>query len=180
MKEVQPIRDKQQIESMKTELMKKSYRDYFLFLIGLNTGLRVSDILQLQVKDVRNKSYIVLNEKKTGKLKRFRINPELQNQIEKYTHNMNEYDFLFRSKKGNKPISRVQAYRILNEAAERAGVEEVGTHTMRKTFGYHYYKKTKDIAILQEIFNHSAPSITKKYIGITQDEIDESLDDFNL
>lgn len=59
-------------------------------------------------------------------------------------------------------------------------LEAVGTHTMRKTFGYHYYKRTKDVATLMEIFNHSAPSITKRYIGITQDEIDKSLEDFML
>lgn len=51
---------------------------------------------------------------------------------------------------------------------------------MRKTFGYHYYKRFKDVATLQEILNHAAPSITKRYIGITQDEINESLEGFRL
>lgn len=180
MNEVQPIRDKEKIEMMKHELLRKSYRDYFLFLFGLNSGLRISDVLKLKVKDVKNKTYVVLKEAKSDKTKRFRINSELQNKIEEYTKHMDENHYLFPSQRSGNPISRIQAYRVIKEAAKKVGIEEIGTHTMRKTFGYHYYKKTKDIAMLQEIFNHSAPSITKKYIGITQDEIDESLDDFNL
>lgn len=180
MNEVQPIRDPEKIERMKNELKKISFRDWFLFVMGINTGLRVSDLLKLQVKDVRNRNYIVLNEKKTGKLKRFRINLDLQSHIENYTTGMKDDDYLFKSKRSIQPIKRVQAYKVLNIAADRAGVQEVGTHTMRKTFGYHYYKKSKDIAMLQEIFNHSAPSVTKRYIGITQDEIDKSLEDFSL
>ncbi|PFH99668.1 site-specific integrase, partial [Bacillus thuringiensis] len=79
-----------------------------------------------------------------------------------------------------KPITRIQAYRIMNAAAEKVGLDEIGTHTLRKTFGYHYYQKTKDVVMLQTIFNHSAPSITLRYIGIQQDEIDKSLEDFSL
>ena len=81
---------------------------------------------------------------------------------------------LFRS------ITRIQAYRVLNEVAEQIGIDEVGTHTMRKTFGYHHYKQNKDVAILQDIFNHSAPSITLRYIGITDDIKDDTLKDFDL
>ncbi|MGW8655087.1 tyrosine-type recombinase/integrase, partial [Nocardia salmonicida] len=69
---------------------------------------------------------------------------------------------------------------ILNEAAAHVGLEEIGTHSLRKTFGYHYYQKTKDVAMLQEIFGHSAPSITLRYIGINEQMIDESLEDFSL
>lgn len=71
-------------------------------------------------------------------------------------------------------------YRILYDAADFLGRDDIGTHTIRKTFGYHNYKQFKDVAISQEIFNHSAPSITMRYIGIRQDEINESLADFRL
>ena len=77
-------------------------------------------------------------------------------------------------------IGRVQAYRILNKAAAEVGLIEIGTHTLRKTFGYHFYKRYKDVALLQEIFNHSAPSITLRYIGINQDIIDEAVGGFHL
>ena len=180
MKVVQPIRDKEKIEEIKRILRHESYRNYFLFVMGINTGLRISDLLPLQVKDVRNKTHIVIREKKTGNIKRFLINDALRQEIDEYTQGMNDDDYLFKSERGNKPIQRVQAYKIINSAAKKAGLEEIGTHTLRKTFGYHFYQRTKDVAMLQEIFNHSAPSITLRYIGITQDEIDNSLKEFNL
>lgn len=179
MKEVQPIRDFDKIEQMKTELLKRSYRDYFLFVFGIHSGLRISDILKLKVKDVRNKNHISMKEEKTDKEKRFKINYELQEEIEKYIQNMDEEEYLFKSKKTNKPIQRVQAYKILNDTAKKIGLEEIGTHTLRKTFGYWFYQQTKDIAILQKIFNHSAPSITMRYIGIEQDQIDQAIDNFS-
>jgi len=90
-------------------------------------------------------------------------------------------DFLFRSREGkNKPISRVRAYQLLSDVAKKVGLEEIGTHTLRKTFGYWHYKQHKDIALLQELFNHSAPSVTLRYIGINQDAMDQSLENFYL
>ena len=183
MNHVQPIRDISKIEEMKNILKRKNYRDYFLFMFGINSGLRISDILRLRVKDVKGQIHISLKEKKTGKAKRLKINNSLQNEIAQYIKGMNDDDYLFPSRNGQgvKPtITRVRAYMILNEAARVAGISEVGTHTLRKTFGYHFYQKTKDVALLQEIFNHSAPSITLRYIGINQDIIDSAIDDFSL
>jgi integrase len=75
----------------------------------------------------------------------------------------------------------VAAYYIIKNACEEAGIEErVGTHTMRKTFGYHHYQRFKDVAMLQKMFNHSSPQITLRYIGIEQDQIDESYSNFIL
>lgn len=80
---------------------------------------------------------------------------------------------MFETKFGNR-LARVAAYYIIRTACEEAGLEDkFGTHTMRKTFGYHHYKKFKDVAMSQKIFNHSSPEITLRYIGIEQDEIDE-------
>ena len=94
---------------------------------------------------------------------------------------MAEGEFLFKSRKGeNKPITTTQAYRIMEIAAYRAGIDNVGTHTMRKTFGYWHYKQFKDVALLQEIYNHSSPSITLRYIGINQEDIDKSYQNFSL
>jgi len=180
MKVVQPIRDLKKIEEIKSILKHESYRNYFLFVMGINTGLRISDLLTLKVKDVKNKTHIVITEKKTNNSKRFLINDALRQEIESYTQGMKEDEYLFQSERGNKPIQRVQAYKIINGIADKVGLDEIGTHTLRKTFGYHFYQRTKDVAMLQEIFNHSAPSITLRYIGITQDEIDNSLKEFNL
>ena len=180
MNTVQPIRDKEIIKKFKNELLKKGSRDYMLFVIGINTGLRISDILPLKVKDVKDVTHIRIKEKKTGKPKRFKINSNLKKEIDKYIDGMNDDDYLFKSRKGNKPITRVQAYRILNDVAEKLGLPEVGTHTLRKTFGYHHYQQYKDVAILKDILNHSSPSVTMRYIGINDDMKDETIDNFYL
>lgn len=180
MKTVQPIRDIAMIAAMKDVLMKQHYRNYFLFVLGINTGLRISDLLALRVGDVRGKSHIVITEQKTGKLKRFKINNELQQHISKFTIDKNTATYLFQSRRGQDRIHRVQAWKILNAAAQEVGLSEIGTHTLRKTFGYHFYQKYKDVAVLQQIFNHSSPAVTMRYIGINQDIMDEAVDGFSL
>ena len=183
---VQPIRDKEKIEQMKVELQKSGTRDYLIFCLGINTGLRISDIIKLKVKDILNqdrtiKTHIDIIEEKTNKKKRFKINNSLIEDLKNYIGNMNFEEYIFKSRKGmNQPISRVQAYRILNNAGQNVGLDEIGTHTLRKTFGYHFYNQSKDVALLQELFNHSSPSITLRYIGINQDKIDQAYDNFSL
>ncbi len=183
MNEVQPIRSKKQIADMKSLLKKKGEKYYILFLIGINSGLRVSDCLTLKVSALKNKTHITIKEKKTGKTKRFLLHPNVRRELKDYIerYRLSDDSYLITSRKGkNQPITRVQAYRVLNECAAALGIESVGTHTMRKTFGYWYYKKTGNIEYLQYIFNHSSPGITLRYIGITQDRIDETLVDFWL
>lgn len=180
MNHVQPIRDKEKLNEMQAYLKRQSYRDYFLFAMGISTGLRISDLLKLQVKDVKDKTHIIMKEQKTKKSKRFHINSKLRDLIDDYISGLSGEEYLFPSQRTRKPISRVQAYRILNKAAAEVGLSEIGTHTLRKTFGYHHYQRYKDVAILQDIFNHSAPSVTLRYIGINQDIIDKSLEDFSL
>ena len=157
MKIVQPIRDKNKIQEMKIELRKKGTRDYLLFVTGINTGLRISDIIKLKVADVVNengtvKSHICIVEKKTGKRKRFKINDTLSREFAEYTKNMDMTDYLFNSRKGkNEPITRVQAYRILNEVATKIGLEEIGTHTLRKSFRLSFLQKNKRCSNATEI-----------------------------
>ena len=100
--------------------------------------------------------------------------------IEDHTFLKTDDEYLFASRKGEGPISRVQAYRILNKAAHDVGLKEIGTHTLRKTFGYHFYRTNHNVAMLQQLFNHSSPAITLRYIGITQDEIAEEWERFAL
>lgn len=179
---VQPIRDRALIEKMKNILMHQSYRNYFLFVLGINSGLRISDMLPLKVGDVKGKEHIVLTEQKTGKYKRFPINTGLKKEIDAYTRGMDPEDYLFPSRIGKKtrPITRYMAYKILNNAAEELGLGEVGTHTLRKTFGYHFYQEYRDLAVLKEIFNHATTQVTMRYIGINQDVIDKAMRDFKL
>ena len=130
-----------------------------LFVIGINTGLRISDLLNLKVDDVKDKEHIVIREKKTGKEKRIKINSTVKTCLFNYISTMQDHEYLFQSQKGeNKPIQRCQAYCIINKATKKLGIQDqIGTHTLRKTFGYHHYQKNKDVAILQDIFNPSRP-----------------------
>ena len=182
MKYVQPIRDKQKIEEIKSYLKQNGSRDLLLFTMGINTGLRISDLLKLKVIDVRNKSHVEIKEQKTSKIKRFPLLGNLQSMIEEYTKGKLDNEYLFRSREGaNKSITRVMAYKIINNACRKAGItDNVGTHTLRKTFGYHHYQQFHDVAILQYLLNHSSPSITLRYIGITQDNVENTLQQFEL
>ena len=182
MSTVDPIRKKTDIEKIKSVLLKMSYRDYLFFEVGINTGLRISDILKLKVSDVRGKYYIELKEQKTGKLKKFRLNSILKAELENYIMTENDDNYVFESfRTSGNPLERTRAYRILNQAAKIAKLNmKIGTHTMRKTFGFHFYQQTKDIALLQVLFNHSSPSITLRYIGINQNILDRAMEKFVL
>lgn len=179
--DVQPIRSLEKIEDMKWSLKRHcSERDYIMFLLGINTGLRVSDLLRLKAKDVKNKKKLIVKEGKTDKPRTIHLH-NIYDELNAYINTLQGTEWLFPSRKGDKPISRIQAYRQLNKAAEMCDITEgIGTHTMRKTFGYWYYKQTKDIATLQRILNHSHPEITMRYIGITEEEIENSLQLFKL
>lgn len=88
---------------------------------------------------------------------------------------------MFPSRKGDKAISRIQAYRILNTAADRAGLNiEIGTHTLRKTFAFHAYKNGTDLALLQTILNHSSQRETLVYLCVEQKQIDDVYIEINL
>ncbi len=176
---VEPIRNIEDLKKVEIILSKKK-RDLLFFAIGTNCGLRISDILSLNVKDVRGKTHIQIIEKKTGKFKKIPINSKLKPMFEEFTKGRCGDEPLFTTIFKNR-LERVAAYYIIKNACIKAGLEEkIGTHTMRKTFGYHHYKKFKDIVMLQKMFNHSSPVITLRYIGIEQDQIEESYSNFVL
>lgn len=178
---VDPIRDGKKVEDISIYLRKGSERNYIMFLLGINSGLRISDILKLRIKDVNNKEYINLREKKTGKQRIFPLNAFVKKELKKYceTREMNEY--LIKSRQScNTPLSRQMAYKIIREAGESQGIGNLGTHSMRKTFGFHFYKQYKDIVTLQKIFNHADPSITLYYIGIEQAAINTKIKNFKI
>lgn len=149
--------------------------------MGINCGLRISDLLKLKISDVKNKTHIEITEQKTGKNKSFPITPVIKSVLSNYIKNKKPEQWLFASQKGPKAITRIQAYRIIKNASKIAGLDEhIGTHSLRKTFGYHFYQQTKDVALLQNILNHSSPNVTLRYIGINQDIIDSQLNLFSL
>lgn len=176
---VEPIRNLKDLKKVE-QILSQNKRDLLLFTIGINCGLRVSDILSLNVDDVRGKNHIRLIEKKTGKFKQFPINAKLKPMFDEFTKGRRGDDPLFMTKFKNR-LGRVTAYYVIRLACKKANLEEkFGTHTMRKTFGYHYYQKYKDVAMLQKIFNHSSQNVTLRYIGFEQDRINESYTNFIL
>lgn len=174
MNEVQPIKDKRDIERMKKCL---HGRDLLLFTLGINTNLRISDLLSLTREDIDG-NQIVIKESKTGKTKRIHLGDKTLKAI---TPLLPASGYLFPSRKGDKPITRTQAWRILNAAAERAGLTiAFGTHSMRKTFAYHAYKQGVELALLMRILNHSSQRETLRYIGIETDDITNIYDTVQL
>ena len=179
MSNVEPIRKIKDLRRVE-KILSENSRNLLFFTIGINCGLRISDILALDVCDVKEKTYIEITEKKTKKFKKLLINSKLKPMLNEYTKNKANNEPLFMTKFHNR-LDRVAAYYIVKNACQKAGLnDKFGTHTMRKTFGYHHYKKYKDIAMLQKLFNHSSPEITLRYIGIAQEELDKCYTNFIL
>lgn len=184
---VQPLRQKRDIARVRAKLKEKNLRDYALFVLGVNAGLRISDLLRLSVGDVLSGSgsririaqRLSLREGKTGKAKSFPLNEKARSALALYLKSRgaekDEPLFPSRQKRDDLlvPVSRCQAWRALSKAAKAVGVaDRIGTHTLRKTFGYHCYLAGVDITRVQKMLNHSSPEVTLRYIGITQDELD--------
>lgn len=183
--DVQPLRTKEEIALMiealgirKKEVQKK--RDQLLFKLGITTGLRVGDIVKFKISDVLDKNNVTVLEGKTKKKRDIFIEPvkELINEYMKLLPP--DAIYLFPSRKGDSHITTTQAYRILTKAADLLGRKDIGTHTMRKTFAYHYYMQNRDVAELMNILNHSSQSITLRYIGVQQESINQKVKKLNL
>lgn len=176
----EPIKNKSDIKAVEQYLKAHNKRDYVIWVLGLNSGLRVSDIVGLNVSDVVDKTHITIIEKKTQKRKSFYINNKLRKTLKTFTKGRDLDEPLFLGKQG-KRLDRSQVHRFIKRACKNVGLKiQASTHTMRKSFGYHHYQQYKDSVILQKIFNHSSSRITHIYIGVEQDEIDTSYKNFEL
>ena len=194
MKVVQPIRDWEVIQKCfaiaraHDRKRKKGEVSWELLMtVGFNTSLRVSDFSRLKVRDLYKQDYVRIQAKKTGKDARILINPQARDVFNRLLAGRSADEYVFQSRKKDrgthlpKPITRQRAYQIMNIIAKKAGIQErIGCHTLRKTFGYHYYKMTGDVVALQGILQHSSAKTTLIYIGIIQEEIDKSLMRFGL
>lgn len=190
--EVEPIREIRKIEAMKKILranVSNGQRDETLFILGINTALRISDLLSLRVGDVLNEKgrpvdAIELKEQKTGKLRKFPLNKSIKEALKAFFEGHLPEDLsspLFPSRKGGGALSRWQARRILSEAGEAVGLDRVGTHSLRKTFGYHVYQRTGgNLGLVQKLLNHSSSADTLRYIGIDQEQMDNTYLELNL
>lgn len=189
MKNVDPIRDPRKIQAMKTYLKGKSARDIALFVVGINVALRITDLLNVRWRDVLDDKQhfkpLTLVEQKTGKERRIHLNKPSQKALRDLQAALpivSLDDYLFQSREGHqKPLSRQQALVILKNAAQAVGIKDnIGTHSLRKTWGYHAWKNGFNPALIMETLNHSNLAVTKRYLGIRQDDINDLYGQLNL
>ena len=178
---VEPIRDEKKIMAIRSMLKGgKHPRDYLIFVLGVNFALRIADLLSLRVSDVLDEQYEVrqhftIREGKTGKAKRIKINGTAKEAIQWYFGKVGypESDsYLFPSLRSQGPVDAVRVWTLMKAWCEAVGIKErIGTHSLRKTWGYHARMKGVPLELIQAKFGHSSPAVTRRYIGITADEI---------
>jgi integrase len=187
---VEPIRDRKDIGAVRNHLS-KNQRDRTLFVCGINFGLRGGDLLGLKWKDVLNpkgkiKDVIEVIEQKTDKLRRIPLVPKVRRELDELLHTHKDpndpdakpegdpEDYVFPSRKGRDRMSIQRLHQLVNEWCKAVGLKgRYGSHTLRKTFGYHAYKQGASLSLLMDVFNHSSERMTLRYIGIRQDEKDD-------
>lgn len=187
MSTTQPIRNKKLLQEFKDYYRDNSgdLRNYTLIIVGLNTALRINDILHLKYDAVyrgnKVRSHIVVKERKTGKESRIFLNREITLVLTAYRKKLVKTPmyrkgnpYLFPSPvKEAAPLSRYQAYRIISMAAAAIGLEDhISCHSLRKTFGYHAWKQGMDPMLIMTVLNHSSIRITMRYLCIEQDDKD--------
>lgn len=174
-------------------------RNKLLFLVGINLGIRASDLRELKFSfflekkndELKFREFYTLQPIKQRKQKKFvklyfnqTVKTAITNYIEEYPFNSLD-DYLFQSRKGDKPISTKALWEIIKNTALEAGIEQnIGSHSLRKTFGFWVWHNAEDkekaLVILQKIFNHSSTLTTSIYIGILDDEIGDMFNALNL
>ena len=186
-----PIKDRKDVERLKDyyKLVKPNARNYALIVVGLNTALRISDILSLKWRTVYDfkegglRDRFELRERKTGKRQSIPLNDSVKEALGKLFGSLGRVqpdDWVFASQKGGR-ISREQAFRVITHAVDALSLgEHISCHSLRKTFGYHAYKMGVSPSLMVELFNHSSYQVTKRYLGLGQDEKDEVYMKINL
>ncbi|MCL2498516.1 MAG: tyrosine-type recombinase/integrase [Symbiobacteriaceae bacterium] len=182
MKTTEPIRNKHQVREMAAYYLKKGQiRNYVLVTMGLYTALRISDLLRLtwsDVYDFANLQFhesISIKEKKTGKSKVIALNKDIITALSAYMSAAAPQKPIIDNQQTGKAISRIQAYRIIRAAAEALKMpQKVSCHSLRKTFGYHLWKGGISPVVIMQVYNHSSLAVTQRYLGITQDDLNEA------
>lgn len=163
-----------------------AHRNKMLFLIGINVGLRASDLMQLRwsyfyKEDMTFKEFYMLQPKKTKKTKKFvkiYFNQTVKKAMDNYVNiypieNLDNY--LFKSRKGDNPITEKGLWKIIVDVAKDANIDKnVGSHSLRKTWARNIYDNANDkkeaLVMLQECLKHSDSLTTLRYISIMDEE----------
>ena len=179
---VEPLRHLADIQRIKGNLKAQSLRDYALFVLGLNTGLRESDLLKLKLEDVLNeeghfKHHISIRQTKTNHLIRPFINCAMR---EALTHYLRSKDFKPEDRLFD--ISPVRFHQLIKKWVKDVGLDpsEISTHSLRKSFGYHLYMKGTAIELVAYALGHKDTKTTMLYIGLSQDQCWKAQAELNL
>ena len=192
---VEPIRERKKIAQIKNQLRGQlRYRDLLLFVVGINTALRISDLLDLRVEHflddqqrIRRRFWI--KEQKRGKRQEVVINNSILEALDEYLSAYpeitgNQTNFIFFNTKANgfmRPIRRGQAWKVITTICQQVGLRgNYGTHSLRKTWGYHARMQGVDLALIMHKLNHESIAYTKRYLGITDDELQAVVQKLNL
>ncbi|NDY55609.1 tyrosine-type recombinase/integrase [Desulfovibrio sulfodismutans] len=179
---VEPITNPKHIKAIK-KLLNDKPRDRLLFIMGTNSGLRAQDILSLKVSDVKGLNVgdrITIKEKKTKKYNVIIINEEVSEALSYFfeTINPKDSDYLFKSRKGaNYPLTTFRVTRLVQSWVDEINLNiNAGAHTLRKTFCY--IQRTQfgvPWEVISKRCNHSSPSITRRYLGVKEEEVEQIL-----
>ncbi|MBA7564000.1 site-specific integrase [Candidatus Atribacteria bacterium 1244-E10-H5-B2] len=179
---VEPIRDPKKILAIKRNLKEEgNARNYLLFVAGVNLALRISDLLSLRVKDIIDKQgnikeFIHLKERKTKRQVKIKLNDTVKEALNYFLDKARITDpeqYLFKSERGNRALDRVRSWGLIQKWIKEVGLEgeRYGTHTLRKTWGYQARMQGVSIEKINEKLGHKSVIVTKRYIGINQEEI---------
>ncbi len=181
---VEPIKNILKILAIKRKLKEESNsRNYLLFTAGINLALRISDLLSLKVKDVIDSkgdilTYLHIKEGKTGRPAKIYINNTVKDALFYYLNKSKGIDpdsYLFKSERSDKKLDRVRAWGLIQKWVKAVGLEgeRYGTHTLRKTWGYQARRQGLSIEQISEKLGHKSVTVTRRYIGISQEEINQ-------
>jgi len=195
---VKAIKSEATIRVIKGIITKKktvnTSRNITLWILGTNTGLRISDILALKLKDIQDnkggiRESLEITEQKTKRPRDIEIRPPVRSALESFIKDTGIYDlneYLFRDRRSgkkeiNKPITRVRAWQMINEWGKKAGVtHKIGCHSLRKIFGTYAFKAGIPLIYISEELGHRNVEVTKRYLGITADETKKAFKNFAI
>ncbi|UPR28984.1 tyrosine-type recombinase/integrase [Vibrio crassostreae] len=178
MAEVQAVKNRDTIQLIGHLLeIRHSKQMSDIWNVGINLALRISDLLAIKFSDIEE-DRLTIRESKTGKVAQIALNPRSLEIIHRIKKENPHHIYLFQSYRNQQAINKAAnplSRRAVSQAFSSIGEEisfPLGTHSMRKTRGYHLYKSTKDIARVMRMLRHSSEGVTLRYIGMTQDDID--------
>ena len=186
MNEVEAVKDLDMIKTIElvlTDQYGTLYGD--IWKVGINTALRITDLLSVRYDQLEDES-LIITEQKTGKTRSITLNKAVLEVVSRRKLDNSKHEYLFqsdsnRSRSLNKPVSRVAVSKAFKAVGDRNSIKiRLGTHSMRKTRGYHLLKSGKPLEQISKILGHSSPAITMRYIGLDADMVKQSYDDLVL